>query len=66
MSDLFWKYFLYLEMKARIYKSKLRPILTYGAEARPENLITRRQTQVAETVSYTHLDVYKRQVLGCV
>lgn len=36
-------------MKTRLYKSTVRPILTYGSEDRPKHTITtRRQTPVVE------------------
>lgn len=35
-------------MKKRIYKSTVRPILTYEAETRPDTAITRRKMQVSE------------------
>ena len=35
-------------MKARIYKSRVRPTLTYGAESRVDTTTTKRQHKDAE------------------
>ena len=54
---------LYRRSKVPIVKAKIGPrIMTLIADEKVYDLIPVRQ-EVKATVSYTHLDVYKRQVL---
>lgn len=49
LNDTIWKNkYLHTETKARIYKSVIRPIMTYTAETRPDTAKTKRILEVGE------------------
>ena len=50
-SFLFFVYINNVKAKARIYKTAIRPILTYAAETRPETSKTKRILETAEIKS---------------